>query len=117
VLAVGHTLVVTVRRRHREFAMLKVLGLRPRQIASSIAWQATLIVGSGLLLGVPLGLAAGVWSWSTVTSAMGLDNRPDVPLGAVAATIVLAVVLANVVALAPARRAARTRPATALRVE
>lgn len=117
ILAVGYELVVAVRRRRRDLAVLKVLGFRPRQIAASVAWQATLIIASGLFVGVPLGLAAGVWSWSRVTSAMGLDNRPDVPVGAVAAMIVIAVVLANVVALTPARRAARTSPAAALRVE
>lgn len=116
-VAVGYELVVAVRRRRGDLAVLKVLGLRPRQIASSVAWQATLIITLGIVVGVPVGLAGGVWSWSTVTSAMGLDNRPDVPLGAMAAMIAIAVAVANVVALAPARRAARTSPATVLRVE
>jgi hypothetical protein len=116
-LAVGHALVLTVRRRHRDLAVLKALGLGPREVAATVAWQATLLVGAGLVVGVPLGVAAGIWSWTVVTSAMGLDNRPEVPLALVVATIPIALVAASLVALGPARSAARTKVATALRVE
>jgi ABC-type antimicrobial peptide transport system permease subunit len=116
-LAVGHTVLVTVRRRHRELAVLKALGLRPRQVADTVRWQATLMIGTGLLLGVPLGIAVGIWSWTVVTSAMGLDNQPEVPLAAVAVTIIVALALVNLVALVPARSGARTQTAKALRAE
>jgi hypothetical protein len=116
-LAIGHALVVTVRRRFRDLAVLKALGFRPRQVAATVAWQATLLIGAGLVLGVPLGLVAGAWSWGLVTSSMGLANQPEVPFALVAATIPVALVTANLIALVPARSAARANPASGLRVE
>ena len=43
VAIVSHGLVTVVRRRRREFALLKTLGFTRRQVSSSVAWQATTI--------------------------------------------------------------------------
>ena len=55
--------VISARRRRREFAILKALGLLRRQIREISAWQVTILAGLALLIGLPLGLAAGRWSW------------------------------------------------------
>lgn len=117
VLAVGYALVATVRRRSRDFAILRAFGLRRGQVSSAIAWQASLLTGVGLVLGLPLGIAAGRWAWAVVASAMGLDNQPAVPVIALVIAVLAAVVVANVVAVVPARVAARRNPASALRTE
>ena len=116
-LAVGHALVVTVRRRSRDLAVLKALGLRPRDVGATVAWQATLLMAAGLVLGVPLGIAAGRTAWSVVTTAMGLGNRPEVPFVPVGAVVLSALALANAVAVFPARATARTNAGLTLREE
>jgi len=117
VLAVGHTLVTAVRRRGRDLAVLKALGLGPGQVWAAVAWQASLVVIAGLALGVPIGVAAGRWAWTLVANGVGVVNRPEVPLVGLAALLPAALLIANVVAAFPAWAAARTRPALVLRAE
>jgi len=117
VLAVGHTLVTAVRRRGRDLAVLKALGLGPGQVWAAVAWQASLVVIAGLALGVPIGVAAGRWAWTLVADGVGVVNRPEVPLVGLAALLPAALLIANVVAAFPAWAAARTRPALVLRAE
>ena len=114
---VAHALVTTVRRRRHELAVLRSLGFTRRQTRLAIAWQATLIAVAGLIVGVPLGIAAGRLVWRRLA-----DNFPVVyvpPLAVVAVVLVIpaAVLLANLLAAIPARSAARIRPAEALRTE
>jgi hypothetical protein len=118
-LAVGtiaHTLVTSVRRRRRDLAILKAFGFVGRQVRASVAWQATAIAGTGLLVGLPLGVAAGRWAWTALADAFAIQ-----PVTVVAPGLLLAVpavlLLANAVAAIPARTAARTRPAVVLRTE
>ena len=59
VAALGLTLIASVRRRRRDFALLKTLGFIRRQLAGAVAWQASVIAAIGLVIGVPLGIAAG----------------------------------------------------------
>ena len=71
-LAVGtlaHVLVTAVRRRRRDLAMLKTLGLVRRQVLGVVEWQALSLAGVALLIGVPLGLLAGRWAWVLFASS------------------------------------------------
>ena len=43
VAALGLTLVASVRRRRRDFALLKTLGFTRRQLAGAVAWQSSAI--------------------------------------------------------------------------
>ena len=52
------------RRRRRDFAILKALGLLRRQVSSITAWQVSILTGLALLAGLPLGIAVGRWSWA-----------------------------------------------------
>jgi predicted lysophospholipase L1 biosynthesis ABC-type transport system permease subunit len=58
VAALGLTLVTSVRRRRRDFALLKTLGFTRRQLSAAIAWQSTVVIAIGLVIGVPLAMAA-----------------------------------------------------------
>jgi hypothetical protein len=109
--------VVSGRRRQRDFAILKALGLLRRQVREITAWQATILAGLALLIGVPLGLAAGRWSWQLFSHGLGIPANAIMP-GALVLVMVPAVLfIANAVALWPGRSAARTPPARALRTE
>lgn len=112
-----HLLAGSVRRRRRELAVLRTLGLRPQEVAWSVLWQSNVLIAAVLVLAVPAGLAAGRSSWRWFASAIGVADDPSAPLVAVATAAVAVIVLANLLAAVPARRASSVHPARTLRVE
>jgi len=113
----GQFIVVSGRRRRRDFAILKVLGLLRRQVSSITAWQVTTLAGVALLVGVPLGVAAGRWAWIFFAYDLGIPATAITPLPLVLLTIPAVILVANAVAFWPGRTAARLRPAEVLRAE
>jgi hypothetical protein len=111
------TLVSSLRRRRREFAILKTLGFSSGQIFGTVAVQSTVIAVIGLLIGIPSGIALGRWLW--VLFARQIYAVPDstVPVLWLVIVGVAAIVLVNIVAALPARAAARTPTALVLRTE
>jgi ABC-type lipoprotein release transport system permease subunit len=105
----------SVRARSKDLAVLAALGFTRGQRAATMMWHSTVIVAIGLLVGIPLGVIVGRQLWRAFA------GRIDVVAGTVnvwpasALIAVLALVLANVVASAPARAASRLNVATALR--
>jgi hypothetical protein len=116
-LTVGHMLVSSVRRRRHDVAILRTMGFVRRQVAATVAWQANTVIVVGLLFGLPLGIAAGRWTWGLVASQLGVRDQPVVPTLAVVVIAVGSFVLATVLASVPGLVAARTRPAEILRTE
>ena len=116
-LAVGHALVTSIRRRRRDFAVLKTLGFDRRQVRATVAYQATTLATVGLIIGIPLGILVGSFVWGRVASGLGIATAPLIPMPALLVTIPVALVAVNLIAFFPARAAARTRPAIALRTE
>ncbi|MFL6155654.1 MAG: ABC transporter permease, partial [Marmoricola sp.] len=114
---VGNALLVAVRRRVGELAILRSLGMTGLQTGMAVGTQAFTLILVGLAFGIPLGLALGRIAWRAVATFVPLDFvAPSfgTPLLLVSAT---ALVAALVLALAPARRAARFSIASALRAE
>jgi uncharacterized integral membrane protein len=119
-LAVGtllHVLVTGVRRRRRDLAMLKALGLVRRQVLGVVEWQAAALAATALLFGVPLGILAGRWAWALFAGSAGVSPAASVPVRLVLATIPVTVALAALIAAGPGRAAARVRPGVTLRAE
>jgi len=117
VATLTHVLVSATRRRRRELAILKTLGFVRSQVRATVGWQATTLVLVALLVGVPVGIAAGRWIWTLFADELGVVAVSRVPWLAIALLIPGAVLVANLVATAPAAAAARTRPAMVLRSE
>jgi len=117
VVAFGLTIVASVRRRRRDLALLKTLGFTRRQLGAAIAWQATLSVVVGLLVGIPGGIVLGRWLWDLFARQIYAVPRATVPTLSLCLLGAAAVVLANVVAYFPSRSASRTRAALVLRAE
>ena len=117
VTALGLTLVASVRRRRRAMAMLRTLGFTGRQLRASVAWQSSVAVMIGLVVGVPLGIVAGRFLWDLFATNIYVVPSPTVPAVTMVAIALGAVVLGNLVAAVPGRIAARTPAALLLRSE
>ncbi len=116
-VALGLTLVSSVRGRRRDLALLKALGFTPRQLAASVAWQATIAAAIGTVVGVPLGIALGRQLWTVFAHNIYAVPEPTVPVLSVVVIIISAFLFANLVASLPGRVAARTPTALVLRSE
>ena len=103
--AVANAVVVAVRRRRHDFAALRSMGLTSAQVVRTVLWQATTVAVVGLMVGIPLGLVIGKWSWNLLATRLGMVAVPVVPLGATVAIVVAVVVLANLTGVAPGMRA------------
>ncbi len=117
VAALGLTLIASVRRRRRSMAMLRTLGFTGRQLAATLAWQATVAVGIGLLVGIPLGIVVGRLLWDLFANRIYVVPDPTVPSLVIGAIAAGALVLGNLVAAVPGRMAARTPAGLLLRAE
>jgi len=112
-----HALVVSVGRRRRETGLLKVLGFVRRQTAFAMSWQTTTVAVAGLIVGLPLGIAAGRLGWDLFAGYIGFVPVPIAAAWGLVALAAGTVAVANLIALGPAVAAARIRPAAALRAE
>jgi putative ABC transport system permease protein len=117
VLSLALALLASVRQRRRELALLKTLGLTRRQVMAAVAWQASVILVVAVLVGGPLGVAAGHWAWAAFASSLGAVPVTVVPLPALLAAFLALLVAGNLLAAGPGAVAARTRPAALLRTE
>jgi hypothetical protein len=116
-IALALTLAASVRRRRRDLALLKTLGFTQRQLAAAVAWQASVSAVVGAVVGVPVGIVLGRWSWDLFARQISAVPQPTVPPGSLILIALGTFVLANVVAVIPARIAARTSTALMLRAE
>jgi predicted permease len=108
-LGVYGLLAYTVSRRTSEIGIRIALGATERDVMRMVLSSAALLVGSGLVVGLPVAI------WSLRIAAATLETRAGTtlaPAGLASLVIVSAALLA---AWLPARRAARVDPAVALR--
>lgn len=116
-LTIIHLLLTSVRRRRRDFAVLRSLGFTRRQVRSAVSWQAATLAVAALCLGVPAGFVCGRVAWQVFTSELGILPVTVLPLAALAVLVPAALVLAVAVAAVPGESAARARPTEILRSE
>src|SRR6185369_16184293 len=118
VLAVlGQFIVVSGRRRRRDFAILRTLGLTGRQVRVITAWQVSTVTELALAVGIPLGVVTGHWSWRLFAEGLGIPADFVTPLPLVLLMVPAVILAGNAVAYRPARTAARVSPARVLRAE
>jgi hypothetical protein len=115
--ALALALTASVRRRRRDLALLKALGFTRRQLAVTVAAQASVAAVVGIVVGVPLGIALGRWLWDLFARDIYAVPDPTVPVVQLIVVAIGALVLANLVAAVPGRVAARTPTALVLRAE
>lgn len=115
--ALANAIVLAVRRRGRDLAVLRVVGYTPSQTAAAVVIMALVAGACALVIGVPLGIAAGRMFWQFVAHGASVEGDVLVPIGwtvAISAGVLLA---AASIAVLPARRAATQHPAALLREE
>ncbi len=112
-----NTFSITVAQRTREFALLRVLGAKRRQVLRSVLAEGLVlgVVGSAVGLVLGIGVAAGL---KALFKALGAD-MPTTSAVIETRTIVVSLLVGTVVTListfAPAIRATRVPPLAALR--
>jgi FtsX-like permease family len=117
VLTVGHTMVTSVQKRRRDVAILRSMGADRRWIARAVHWQATAFTLLPLVIGIPLGLIVGRIVFRSFADSIGTVDDASIPLLLVSGVVAGLVVIANLIASVPARRADRVAPAVLLRPE
>jgi len=111
----AHLLVVSVSRRRQEIGLLKVLGFVNGQVVSAVAWQATTVVLIGIAVGVPLGVIVGRAIWKAFTDNLGAVPVSVVPILVLGEVAVGVLIIANLIAVAPALMARRSKPGDLMR--
>jgi ABC-type lipoprotein release transport system permease subunit len=106
-----HLLVVSVVRRRREVGLLKALGFVNGQVGAAVCWQATTVAIVGIVVGIPLGIAVGQAVWQAFATNLGAVPVATVPVWLIVALGASVLVVANVLAIAPALAAARSKTA------
>jgi len=116
-VALAMTLIASVRRRARDLALLKTLGFTYGQVAATVAWQSSVCVAIGTVIGIPVGILLGRALWDTFARSINAVSLPSEPVLITVLVGVGALVLANLIAAIPARYAARTAVVAILRSE
>ena len=104
-------LMYSVGQRRREFGIRAALGASPRRIRQLVLRDGTVVVASGVALGV-------IGSWIVARALAPFHYRVGAadPVTWAAVLVILGITAVAAAAL-PARRAARTNPAALLRHE
>jgi hypothetical protein len=116
-LTIAHLLITSVRRRRRDFAILRALGFTRGQVRRTAAWQAATLTAAALAIGIPAGAVCGRAAWLVFARHLGIVPVPDIPLPWFAVLIPIALGLAVAIAALPGESAARAKPAQLLRSE
>jgi putative ABC transport system permease protein len=111
------TLLLSVRERRRDVAVLSAVGASPRQVAATVIAGGTLLALPAAAAGLPL----GAFVFHTLISKTDPSDGPDVvtmpAVGWVVLALPVAIALTAAVASLAGRQAARIPAAAALRAE
>jgi putative ABC transport system permease protein len=114
VFGMVNTLVLSVHERTRELGMLRAVGMTRRQARRMVRGESVITALIGAALGLPLGVGMAALA-TRALSEWGV--RLTVPVGMLAAFVLVAIAVGVVAAVAPARRASRIDVLRALQYE
>ena len=129
--SIAIALMMAVIRKTREIGLLVAMGARPRQVAYSFCFQGFVIGGLGTLMGIAMALvclhfrlpilAAYTKLTNSEVNFLGVYDVYQIPVHYLASDFItvscFAVIISTLAGLLPAFRAARLKPADALRSE
>jgi len=105
------------RRRRRELAILRTLGLTSRQATLSSVWQGLTSSFIAVAFSVPAGLALGSRLWGLYAQSLGVKVESSTPARSIGVVVASGILGAAVIAFLPGWKAARHATAAALRAE
>jgi putative ABC transport system permease protein len=116
IAGLGVIMVRAVRERRREVGVLRSLGFQARMVRSAFLLESGFIALEGIVVGTLLAL---VTAYQVVVNSDALgdfDVAFVIPWGQIAVVLAIALLASLLATAAPARQAARVRPAVALRI-
>jgi putative ABC transport system permease protein len=116
VIGVVNNMSLAVLQRTREIGLLRAVGLSRRRVRAMILAESAQVTAAATVVGVVLGVLygwAGTMSLLSALDGVGLF-APAVPWGVLGGAVVAAGLVVAVASVAPARRAVRISPTTAL---
>ena len=116
-LGLANTLAMSVVMRTREIGILRAVGAQRRQVRALVVVEAATLSGVALFLALPLGWLLSVALIRSSTAAIGVTVALVYPWPMIAVVAAMAVAMALVASVAPARRAAKVDPVSALRFD
>jgi putative ABC transport system permease protein len=113
------SLLLNIRERRRDFAILKTVGFTPGQVAQAVFWGSGTLAVFAVAAGLPLGLVATRVMFDVLSNAAGIGSGVGAMPGALwlAPLVPGAIALAALATVVPARRAAEVEVAEVLRYE
>jgi hypothetical protein len=115
-LLVGtHAMLLAVRRRGGDLAVLRALGMRAAEVRRAVVWQAVAIGVVTICIGIPAGLILGRVTWTAIARPANVLVHVDVAPAGLAALAGAAIALLVTAAVWPGIRAARLRVNDVLR--
>jgi putative ABC transport system permease protein len=108
-MAIMNTLTMNVMERTQEIGMLRSIGMVRRQVVLMVLAEAGVVGLMGGAIGLLFGVILGRIFLLSMTAMSGYSIQFVLPLSQALLGVLLAVVVAHLAALFPARRASRTR--------
>jgi putative ABC transport system permease protein len=116
-LGVVNTLTMNVLERTRELGMLRSLGMTRRQVAKMVLAESALMGVIGGAFGLAFGLFLSRLFLYAVNQIQGYDLTYVLPREGIVISVLIALIVSQLAALWPARRAARIRIIEAIQFE
>ena len=110
-VGIGGVLAISVSRRTQEIGIRLALGAHPGDVVRMVVRQGMLLVAAGVAIGLPCAFAA-----ARLLRSLLFETTPHDVTSFAVATVVLCLV-ALLACAAPALRASRVSPVTALRID
>jgi ABC-type antimicrobial peptide transport system permease subunit len=115
-LLVGtHAMLLAVRRRRGELAVLRALGMRAAEVRRAVVWQAVAMGVVTICIGIPAGLLLGRVAWTAIARPANVLVHVDIAPLVLASMAVAAIASLVAAAVWPGIRAARLRVSDVLR--
>ena len=108
--AVLNTLMLAIRDRSREYALLQLIGASRLQVRRMMRIEALVLV----LLGWAIGIAVAATTLMPFSQSVTGSVRPDVPLGHLGSVLLGTALLAWLATMLPTRGTMRARPVDAI---
>jgi hypothetical protein len=116
-LSLMATVLAAARRRRRQLALLKALGMTRSQLRNIVTVQTLTLLFIAVVVGLPLGIAAGHLLWINFAGSLGVVPVVVIPLVALVIGVIALFVAGTALGTVPAGLAASTPTTLVLRSE